>query len=902
MDKFETSFILSWGVGFMTDKWYLGSIGEVLQRLGTDPKGGLSQRTAAERLATEGPNRLRQLRKKSVLGLFLAQFQDFMVMVLLFATLISVLLDELTDAVAILAIIFLNGLLGFLQEYRAERSLEALRRLTAPQARVIRDGILQQIPAEQLVPGDIVQLASGDRVPADCRLLESFSLYADESALTGESLPIAKDHRWTPTGETPLGDRKNCLYMGTVITAGRGLAVVTETGMSSEVGRIAAMLQDTGRLSTPLEARLEQLGRWLVAACVVLVVGVFATGVWRGVPVLEMFMIAVSLAVAAIPEGLPAVVTIALALGVQRMSRRAAIIRRLPAVETLGCTDIICSDKTGTLTENKMKVQRVWLAGRVYQGEALERLSPPQEGTALFWALKVCGLCNSVNLQGGMGSGFPGLQGDPTEIALVQFAHRVQRDLEKKRLETRLVGELPFTSERKRMTVLYDLGEARVGLTKGAWEVILARSQFLHGENERVLLTASQRKQIAEAAEDMAQDALRVMALAYKRSDTLIGVEEGLTFVALVGLYDPPRREVKQALRKASQAGIRTIMVTGDHKTTARAIGLELGLLEAPGEVLTGHDLDTLSDRELALHLRRVNVFSRVSPEHKLRIVRCLKSMGHVVAMTGDGVNDAPAVAEADVGVAMGQTGTDVTKEASAMVLSDDNYATIIHAIEEGRGVYENIRKFVRYLLTCNVGEVLTMFLATLLSLPLPLVAVQILWMNLVTDGLPAVALGMDPPDKDIMKRRPRKLNEHILSGGMVRKILGRGMLLAFSTLGIFALGLWLYPGDVARARSLAFSTIVLAQLFHAFECSTYGAGPRGIVANPLLVLAVGASILMQGAVIYVPWLQGLFSTVRLALGDWVLILVFAGWPLAINWTVRLVRRLVMPRVSWLRT
>ncbi|MDD2629903.1 MAG: cation-translocating P-type ATPase, partial [Limnochordia bacterium] len=657
------------------------------------------------------------------------------------------------------------------------------------------------------------------------------------------------------------------------------------------------------RLATPLEVRLAQLGRWLVAACLLLVVVVFASGVWRGIPVLEMFMIAVSLAVAAIPEGLPAVVTIALALGVQRMSRRAAIIRRLPAVETLGCTNIICSDKTGTLTENRMQVQRLWIGGAVHKGQGLLDLGIPQEGTDLFWALRVCGLCNSANIE--HRASFTGglvVQGDPTEAALVQLSHLLTKEVDKHHREYLLLGELPFSSERKRMTVLYSLKGEGVGLTKGAWEVILARSRYIHWGRERIPLTALSRQRISEIAEEMARDALRVMALAYKKADGLKDIEEGLTFVGLVGLYDPPRREVKAAIRKAEQAGIRTIMVTGDHKTTATAIGVELGLVQKTASVLTGHELDRLTDRELIMHLQHVSVFSRVSPEHKLRIVRCLKSMGHIVAMTGDGVNDAPAVAEADVGIAMGQGGTDVTKEASDMVLADDNYATIIHAIEEGRGVYTNIRKFVGYLLTCNVGEVLTMLVATLLKLPLPLVAVQILWMNLVTDGLPAVALGMDPPGEDVMRKKPRRINEHILSGGMARRIFGRGSLLGLSTVGVFAIGLWLYPGNMARARSLAFCTIVLAQLLHAFECSTYGAGPRGIVANPLLVSAVSVSILMQFAVVYVPLLRNLFRTVVLSPMDWGLILLFAGWPLVLNWTLRLLRNLASPRVSWLRT
>ncbi|MDQ7793903.1 MAG: cation-translocating P-type ATPase [bacterium] len=854
--------------------WHALSTEETLARLGSDPGRGLSPKAAGERALHHGPNSLDGDRPPGLLAAFAAQFANFMVLILVAAAFISLALGELADCLTILAIVVLNAVLGTFQNYRAERALQALKDLTAPTARVVRAGRVERVPAGDLVPGDIVLLEAGDRVPADLRLVKASALEADESPLTGESLPVEKraDVALGPT--IPLGDRSNLLFTSTTVTRGTGRGVVVATGMDTELGQIAGMLGTRPPEATPLERRLHELGRLLVAACLLVCVLVVLAGLSRGEPFAEMFLAGVSLAVAAIPEGLPAVVTIALAVGVQRMARRQAIVRRLPAVETLGCATVICADKTGTLTENEM---------------ALRELHPWGPVT-----LAVGLLCSNARLD----SDLRRAEGDPTEAALVVAA--AAEGLTRERLERAYPrrAEFPFEPERRRMSTLHsveDLGvlASLVGrpgggllLTKGAADTVLHLCSSYQRGDRRIPLGEGAREQILGHNEELAGRGLRVLALAYRPLPVLPPptgdpgrLERELCFLALAGLSDPPRKEVFAALRVCRRAGIRPIMVTGDHPATARAIGRELGLLGEEDPVLTGDQLDRMDERELVRAVRRTSIFARVSPAHKLQIVRALRSRSQVVAMTGDGVNDAPALREADIGVAMGQTGTDVTREAADMVLGDDNFASIVAAIVEGRGIYDNIRKFVRYLLSCNIGEILVMLLGAVLRQPLPLLPVQILWVNLATDGLPAIALGLGAPGEDVTGRPPRPPGESVFANRLGIKIAGRGLLIGLSSLGVFLWGRWAHPENLPLARTLCLATLVLAQLFHAFDCRSERRSvfEMGLLANPYLVGAVLCSGLMLAAVIYLPALQPVFRTHPLGIEEWPVVLVAAA-------------------------
>ncbi len=891
--------------------WHTLTAEQVLDLLDTDRARGLTEAEARKRQRKYGPNLLKEQRRVSAWKILIGQFRDFMVLVLLGATLISYLMGEIGDAVTIVAIVVLNAFLGFFQEYRAERSIEALKQLAAPRARVRREGKETQIPAAELVPGDILLLETGDRVPCDARLLEASNLEVQEAALTGESQPVTKNLLVCEEGSLPLGDRRNMVYMGTAIARGRGLAVVVATGMATEMGLIAGMLQEAEEEPTPLQIRLEQLGKYLVWACLLISLVVTVTGILRGEPPYKMFLAGVSLAVAAIPEGLPAIVTIALALGVQRMIKAQAIVRRLPAVETLGCATVICSDKTGTLTRNAMTVRSLYTGGEEYQvsGQGYEprgkfisgeRVIQPRGNRNLQLTLSAAALCCNARLEGKMPprlwpwrrrrgeeeTGCWEMQGDPTEGALLVAAAKAglwREDLD--RVQPR-VAEIPFESERRLMSVIcrVENGAYRV-YTKGAPDTVIALCNSVYRDGRQLPLGPAERKVIMQVTEEMASRALRVLGIAYREIPALPArieageVEKDLVFLGLAGMIDPPRPEAREAIRKCHQAGIRTVMITGDHGATATAIARELDLLPPGGMVVTGRELDEMSDRALAQAAERIYVYARVSPGHKLRIVRALRQRGHVVAMTGDGVNDAPAVKEADIGVAMGLTGTDVTKEASAMILADDNFATIVAAVEQGRAIYDNIRKFIRYLLACNVGEVLVMFLAAVTAMPLPLVPIQILWVNLVTDGLPAMALGVDRPEPDVMRRPPRRPRESIFSRGLARKILGRGLLIGVGTLGVFAWGLAVTGGNLLEARTMAFATLVMSQLFHVFDCRSERSSvlDMGLFTNPLLVGAVAVSTGMLLAVIYLPGLRPAFQTHPLNVWEWMVILAVAG-------------------------
>jgi len=904
--------------------WHQMSAQDVIRLQQTDAEHGLTDKEAKARLESIGPNVISEGAKVSPLVLFLEQFKDFMVLVLLGATLISGLLGEYLDAVTIMAIIVMNGILGFIQEYRAEKSLRALKELSAPTAKVIRSGKAQQVAASSLVPGDLILLESGDRIPADVRFIEVNNLYVEESALTGESVSVGKRTDVIPEEDVPLGDRRNLGFLGTMVTRGTARAVVVGTGMNTEMGKIADLIQTTDAMETPLQHRLEQLGKILIVIALALTVMVVLAGILHGQPAYGMFLAGVSLAVAAIPEGLPAIVTIALALGVQRMIKRKAIVRKLPSVETLGCASVICSDKTGTLTQNKMTVTHIWSGGSLYvvSGRGYEpageiaidgRPVDAKRDPALRRLLQVGVLCNNATLVefpegGGAGAASASvgkgtargsakgtvigsartfdIKGDPTEGALLVLGGKAGVTQPSLASLYKRVKEFPFDSERKRMSVVVEHQSGRIVCVKGATEVLLDLCSYILWEGNVVPLTGTLRQKVMAANDAMAKDALRVLALAYrdvKEGEELESeqdAEQGLTLIGLTGMIDPPREEVKEAICKCKQAGIKTVMITGDHQATAEAIAKQLGILPPNGIAMSGRELAVMSDEELDRKVEQIYVYARVAPEHKLRIVKSLQRRGHVVAMTGDGVNDAPAIKAADIGIAMGITGTDVSKEASSLVLSDDNFATIIAAIEEGRGIYENIRKFIRYLLASNVGEILVMFIAMMLGMPLPLVPIMILWVNLVTDGLPAMALGVDQAEDDLMKQKPRPAKENIFARRLGWKIISRGILIGLCTLAAFWITLRTEPDNLPLAQTVAFATLVMAQLIHVFDCrSSRSIFHRNLLENKYLVLAVLSSILLMVGVIYIDALQPVFKTVDLSLRDWSLVFVFAGIP-----------------------
>ncbi|KAA8756412.1 cation-translocating P-type ATPase [Paenibacillus sp. UASWS1643] len=914
-------------------KWHQLSDEELRNTLGVSPQDGLTDEAVAEKRKVAGSNELSEGKRISPITLLLNQFKDFMVLVLMGATLVSGLLGEYLDAVTIVAIIVLNAILGFVQEFRAERSLRALKQLSAPLAKVLRSGQEVHLAAKQLVPGDIVMVESGDRIPADVRWLQTNSLDVEESALTGESVPVSKHCLPIADEDVPLGDQKNIGFMGTMVTRGTAKGVVIRTGMETEMGKIADLIQNTEEQETPLQHRLEQLGKILIFVALGLTIMVVVAGILHGQPAVGMFLAGVSLAVAAIPEGLPAIVTIALALGVQRMIKRKAIVRKLPSVETLGCASVICSDKTGTLTQNKMTVTDVWLEGRnikvtgdgyAPEGQMLEngRTVELKSDQSLRRMLQISALCNNASIVESVASEvgskkkgkdtkkdgkkntkkgdlqeetvqrdnvFWELKGDPTEGALVTLASKMGlTPAGLKELYARQ-QEFPFDSERKRMSVLVHHQGGRMIYTKGAPDVLIGHCSYILWEGKVVPFTGTLRQKVMAANESMAGAALRVLGMAYRevRKEEKVADEQAaesqLVFVGLAGMIDPPRREVRDAIATCRKAGIRTVMITGDHGTTAEAIAHQLGILPRGGASLSGQQLAGMTDEQLDKQVEGIYVFSRVSPEHKLRIVKSLQRKGHVVAMTGDGVNDAPAIKAADIGIAMGITGTDVTKEASALILSDDNFSTIVAAIEEGRNIYENIRKFIRYLLASNVGEILTMFFAMMMGLPLPLVPIQILWVNLVTDGLPAMALGVDQPEKDLMEHKPRGAKENIFARRLGWKIVSRGVLIGLCTLGAFWLTLQAAPdnpGQLIKAQSVAFATLVLAQLIHVFDCrSSRSIFHRNPLQNKYLVLAVISSVVLMLVVMYVEPLQPIFKTVPLGLREWAICIVAAGIP-----------------------
>lgn len=850
---------------------------------------GLTESDAAKNLDIYGKNVLKEGKKKSWLKALLSQFTDLMIIILIVSSVISFFMGENSEGIAILVIIILNGLLGFFQEMRTEKAMKALMSMAAPHARVIRDGITKDIPADMVVPKDLIVIEAGDRVPADSVIIEANSLFVDESMLTGESVPASKSEISRRAHKQDGIANTNLLYMGSMVTNGTGKAVVVATGMDTEMGKIADMIVTAGVQETPLQKRLEKLGEIIVTLCLIICAVVALMGILRGEPIVQMLLGGISLAVAAVPEGLPAVVTIALAIGVRRMVQRNALIRRLPAVETLGCATVICSDKTGTLTENRMTVVSAYAGKNLYTLEKNSKnrmviLSKGKEiraekAFALRLLLKTGVICGNARLAEIKGKKKDALdiEGDPTEVALVRAA--IDSGIDKNAVDSYYsrVREIPFDSDRKLMSVLCSTNKGELFLfTKGAPEVILERSnKILIGDYEREM-TFDERDNVMKECRKMTAMGLRVIGCAYRtveksqvRSDRL---EEKLVFIGLSGMTDPPRKEALEAVYRCRKAGIKTVMITGDHKETAKAIASTLDIYRDGDHVLTGSEMDQMTDNQLENVCNKTTVYARVYPRHKLRIVRAYRRKGHIVAMTGDGVNDAPAVKDADIGIAMGKSGTDVTRQSAAMIIMDDNFSSIVAAVEEGRNIYSNIRKFIRYLLSCNVGEVLTMFLASLMGLPIPLLPAQILIVNLATDGLPAIALGLEPGEPEIMNKPPRSPNESIFAHGLSGVITIRGILIALSTLASFFI-VFASSKNLAIARTSALVTLVLSQLIHVFECKSENRGlfEINIFSNMYLLLAVISSVIMLLGVIYLPFMIPVFGTVPLKSHEWMI-------------------------------
>ncbi len=907
---------------------YAMAASDLLATMIVDARIGLDEKRTADLREQYGFNQLAEAPLVPTWRKLIAQFKDLVIWILILAAIVSGALGEWVDTIAILAIVLLNGVIGFFQEERAGRALAALQKLSAPMAKVLRAGSLASVPARELVPGDILELEAGDNIPADARLLRAFSLTIQEASLTGESVPVEKDADVVLDPKTTLGDRCNMAYMGTIAASGKARAVVVATGMQTELGSIAGMLQRQEPEPTPLQRRLAELGRILIVVCLAIVAVIFVLQILREGNFVEAFLMSVSLAVAAVPEGLPAVVTIALALGLQRMVKRNALVRKLPSVETLGSVTVICSDKTGTLTRNQMTVQEMYVGNSRYRvsgtgykpkGEFFREAGDSQLGSRsptifsatptiianvpdLQFALRIGAWCSNAKLVP-RGNGVDEWQviGDPTEGALVVAAKKAGIDAPAS--DAAVVYEIPFDSTRKAMSIAVKSSAGVLLYVKGAPEVILGKCIAARISDEVRELSDERRRQLLATNTEMAERALRVLALAYRPEPPDRRVEDPeseLVFVALVGMIDPPREEVKVAIDTCRQAGIRPVMITGDHPATALAVAKELGMVGAGDRAVSGQELETMSDGDLSLQVEHIPVYARASAEHKLRIIKAWKSRGHVVAMTGDGVNDAPAIKAADIGIAMGITGTDVTKEASDMVLTDDNFASIVSAVEEGRSIFDNIQKVLQFLLSCNVGEILLMFLAALLGWPAPLLPIQLLWINLVTDGLPALALALEPPEPGVMRRKPRRPNQSILSARLGLMILFQGLLVGIVGLLAFGLSNWSHPGNVERARAMTFCVIVYAELFRALAArsSTLTLGQLGIWTNPQLLLAIAVSGMLQLSVVVFPFTQQVFDVRTHSLLEWSAIVALALTPVTFIEIGKLIWRWsVMPRL-----
>lgn len=890
--------------------WFSKSQEDVLKELGVNPAIGLTESDAKQRLEKYGLNKLKGKPKKSIIALFLAQLNDMLIFVLLAAALITFVIGiventgEFADTIIILLVIILNAVIGVIQEYKAEKAVEALQKMTTPKSVVRRDGKNVEINSEEVVPGDIVILDAGRYVPADLRLIDSANLQIEESALTGESVPSSKEAAILLNDpKTPIGDKVNMAFMSTLTTYGRGEGVVVATGMETEIGKIAKILEADNDEMTPLQKRLNELGKTLGYLAIGICALIFIIAVIQKRDLLEMFMTAISLAVAAIPEGLAAIVAIVLALGVTRMSKINAIVKKLPAVETLGSVNIICSDKTGTLTQNKMTVVKQYTYNNLVDisGTASDLTATADE----YELIKSLVLCSDATYENGVGTG------DPTEIALVVLGDKFNLNKNKLNEKHKRISENPFDSDRKLMSTLNAEGNAYRVHTKGAIDNILKLSTTALVNGQIVPLTEEMKMEYLNITEQMSDSALRVLGVAFKDTPSVLApedMEKELTIIGLVGMIDPPRLEVKDSIYEAKMAGIRPIMITGDHKNTAVAIAKELGIADNINQSITGAEIDELSEEEFASRINDFRVFARVSPEHKVKIVRAFKAQGNIVSMTGDGVNDAPSLKYADIGVAMGITGTDVAKGASDMILTDDNFTTIVHAIEEGRNIYNNIKKSVIFLLSCNLGEVITIFLSILLNWPIPLLATQILWINLVTDSLPAISLGIDPGDKDVMKQKPRSPKESFFAHGAgVRAVIG-GVLIGLLTLLAFYYGLAEHGYQIGSgmlsdavldealpyARTMSFVVLAASQLFYSLSMrsSRKSIFKVGIFTNKYLIGSIIVGILLQLVVITIPALADAFGVHSLNLKEWAIVILFSLIPLAVNEIIKFFRRI----------
>jgi Ca2+-transporting ATPase len=907
------------------DKWYQMEAAVIAGEMAVDPSRGLDRTAILAKRKEYGWNVLAEKPGKTLQKMFIDQLKEFLVILLLIAALISGFLGEWLDSVVILVIVVLNAFLGVVQEFKAEQSLAALKKLSAPMAKVLREGQVRSVPAAELAPGDIFILEAGDLVPADGRLFEAVNLKVEESALTGESLPVEKNVA-TLNEDVPLAERKNSVFMGTIVTYGRGRGIVTATGMNTEIGQIATLIQNVETETTPLQQKLAEFGKYLGVLALGVCTLIFMMGWLRGEKIMTMFLTAVSLAVAAIPEGLPAIVTIVLALGVQRLAKQRAIIRKLPAVETLGAATVICSDKTGTLTQNQMTVRRIYAAGRLYEvtgqgyrpeGQFVLDGQPvmPASVEALQLVLLAGVLCNDANLirETGETTEIWKVVGDPTEGALVVAAAKAGLRQVRLREDYQRMLEIPFDSERKLMTTIYKgrvpethLAELEAGnpnglwaITKGAPDLVLKRCSTYLTAQGVVRLDAKVRDELLKVNSEMARQALRVLGTAIRRMPgvneiQLDRVEEDLILIGFWGMIDPPRLEVKNSIKECQSAGIMPVMITGDHRDTAAAIASELGLLNQNQMVISGPELEGLSAAELDAKIRQIAVYARVSPENKVRIVNAFREKGHVVAMTGDGVNDAPALKRADIGAAMGITGTDVAKGAAEIVLADDNFATIVGAVREGRIIYENIKKAIYFLLSCNTGEIFAIFFAIILHHPVPLLAIQILWVNLVTDSLPALALGMEPAEPGIMRRQPRQKSEGIFETGMKRSILMEGIVLGAITLVAFDLGRK-FGGNLEQARTMAFATLSFSQLFHVFNFRSIKESifKPGMLPNYFLLGALSLACLLQLLAMLIPFFRGIFKLTALDFQHWLYVLLLSGAviPIVELWKATYLRR-----------
>ncbi|TBX17314.1 ATPase [Clostridium perfringens] len=867
--------------------WYKKSKNEILQELDVDEKNGLSSTEALRRLEKYGKNKLETKKKKTLFKQFLSQLKDVMIYILIIAAIISAFLGEISDALIILLVIIINAVIGVIQESKAEKALDALKELSTPKALVKRDGSLKEILSEDIVPGDIVIIDAGRYIPGDLRLIDTANLKIEESAFTGESVPSEKDASFLPNKEIPIGDQNNMAFMSTLATYGRGVGVVVSTGMNTEIGKIAKMIEQEENDETPLQKKLSELGKILGFLAVGICILIFIISFFQGRDLLEMFLTSISLAVAAIPEGLPAIVAIVLALGVQRMVKKNAIIRKLPAVETLGSVSIICSDKTGTLTQNKMTVTTVY-TNDSYIKESDFNLNDNESKLLVDCMV----LCNDATYSE------KSQTGDPTEIALLESPFKLNILKEKLEKEFKRIDEIPFDSDRKLMTTvnLVDEKKARV-FTKGALDSILSICNKISINGKLLDFTKEYKAKVLENSNIMSDKALRVLAFAYKdiskENIVLDSLEKDLVFIGMVGMIDPPRLEVKDSIKLCKSAGITPVMITGDHKNTAFAIANELGIAEDISQAITGHEIDRFKEEEFNEKIINYRVFARVSPEHKVKIVKAFKSHGNIVSMTGDGVNDAPSLKAADIGVAMGITGTDVSKGASDMILTDDNFSTIVSAVEEGRKIYLNIKKSIVFLLSCNLGEILTLFTAILLNWNSPLQPIHILWVNLITDSFPALALGVDKTKEDVMNNPPRNPKESIFVKSDKIQLIINGVLIGGITLFAFKLGERLYADSLIHAQTMAFVVLSVSQLFLSLSLrsNTKSAFSLGIFSNKYLVYSILLGIFLQVIIISISFIANIFKVTPLLLYDWIVVILVSLIPFAINEILKLFRK-----------